>query len=660
MKNSLLSIHTAPILERQNHFEFEEADASDGADVFDSNDIENAFSDPLSHFGSVLRENALERMFDTRFRALRDRMATKPTCKGTVYNFLERPSGWKCFAYHFSVFLLVLFCLILSVLSTVETYTRSAAEIMFIMEIFLVLFFGAEYCIRLWSAGCRSKYLGFRGRLKFALKPISIIDLSVVIASTFVILTGNEGQVFATSAIRGVRFLQILRMLHVDRQGGTWRLLGSVVFIHRQELITTLYIGFLGLIFSSYFVYLAEKDHTTPDGKAAFTSYADALWWGVISMTTIGYGDVVPQTWVGRIVASCFAIFAISFFALPAGILGSGFALKVQQKQRQKHFNRQIPAAATLIQCLWRCYASEKSSKYKATWQAHVDPTGNSGRDDDNHGISATKNSTTASTVVQRVTRKQSSMFKPKSSVPGFRGRVRSSDEVSGIKSKDSDCEMEESKNSNFRESTEANGGIMKITHVCELTNAHRNAIRAIRKIKYFVARRKFQQARKPYDVRDVIEQYSQGHLNMMVRIKELQRRLDQTLGKPGQYQMTSGKTSQSMTLGSRMSRVELQLVLMDRKMDHCTRVLQNVYRALSDNKQESGSRRFGDALHKDSTDSARDYVDSPKLSMASPYRESLTSPMGSDVMPLSDLAGSTQEDLESSINGSLYRSNEQ
>lgn len=184
----------------------------------------------------------------------------------------------------------------------------------------MVVFFGTEYVIRLWSAGCRSKYMGCCGRLRFIRKPICIIDLIVVIASMVVLSVGSNGQVFATSAIRGIRFLQILRMLHVDRQGGTWRLLGSVVFIHRQELITTLYIGFLGLIFSSYFVYLAEKDSIGPDGRTRtdFSSYADALWWGVITVTTIGYGDTVPQTWMGKIVASCFSVFAISFFALPA------------------------------------------------------------------------------------------------------------------------------------------------------------------------------------------------------------------------------------------------------------------------------------------------------------------------------------------------------
>ncbi|KAI6068420.1 Potassium voltage-gated channel subfamily KQT member 1 isoform X1 [Aix galericulata] len=148
-------------------------------------------------------------------------------------------------------------------------------------EIVLVVFFGTEYVVRLWSAGCRSKYVGIWGRLRFARKPISIIDLIVVVASMIVLCVGSKGQVFATSAIRGIRFLQILRMLHVDRQGGTWRLLGSVVFIHRQELITTLYIGFLGLIFSSYFVYLAEKDAVNDSGETEFGSYADALWWGV-------------------------------------------------------------------------------------------------------------------------------------------------------------------------------------------------------------------------------------------------------------------------------------------------------------------------------------------------------------------------------------------
>lgn len=79
-----------------------------------------------------------------------------------------------------------------------------------------------------------------------------------------------------------------------------------------------MYIGFLGLIFSSYFVYLAEKDVLDANGKNDFSSYADALWWGVITVTTIGYGDAVPKTWMGKIVASCFSVFAISFFALPA------------------------------------------------------------------------------------------------------------------------------------------------------------------------------------------------------------------------------------------------------------------------------------------------------------------------------------------------------
>ncbi|XP_030579187.1 potassium voltage-gated channel subfamily KQT member 1.1 isoform X2 [Archocentrus centrarchus] len=523
---------------------------------------------------------------------------TRAYIQGRVYNFLERPSGWKCFVYHFTVFLIVLACLILSVLSTIEQYQALAYTTLFWVEIVLVVFFGVEYFVRLWSAGCRSKYVGIWGRLRFARKPISVIDLIVVVASIIVLSVGSKGQVFATSAVRGIRFLQILRMLHVDRQGGTWRLLGSVVFIHRQELITTLYIGFLSLIFSSYFVYLAEKDAVNSSGATDFGNYADALWWGVVTVTTIGYGDKVPQTWIGKTIASCFSVFAISFFALPAGILGSGFALKVQQKQRQKHFNRQIPAAACLIQTSWRCFAVENfdSATFKMFLRKRSNIPASSlstpkksvkvrrklkSTDKDNGPTSPTIPSITFDSVFdstrelssdvystvgtdrqQSWTSLSSLQFSSQSPVKRSPGllEVHSHSALQRNCSFADDLELE----------SERENELAPATSVSQLTESHRRAIRVIQRMRYFVAKRNFQQARKPYDVRDVIEQYSQGHLNLMVRIKELQRRLDQSLGKITLFQAGSdrAKDKGNNSIGSRLNRMEDKITQMDQTLN--------------------------------------------------------------------------------------------
>lgn len=80
-----------------------------------------------------------------------------------------------------------------------------------------------------------------------------------------------------------------------------------------KELLTTLYIGFLGLIFSSFLVYICEKNYND-----RYITFADSLWWGVITLTTVGYGDVTPQTWPGKMVGALCALMGISFFALPA------------------------------------------------------------------------------------------------------------------------------------------------------------------------------------------------------------------------------------------------------------------------------------------------------------------------------------------------------
>ncbi|PSN52336.1 Potassium voltage-gated channel subfamily KQT member 5 [Blattella germanica] len=264
---------------------------------------------------------------------------------------------------------MVFTCLALSVFSTIEMYEKQASLVLFYMEIIVVVWFTIEFFLRLWSSGCRSRYQGLIGRLKFLRRPFCIIDVSTISASIVVMSMRSSGQVFAASALRGLRFFQILRMVRMDRRGGTWKLLGSVVYAHRQELITTLYIGFLGLIFASFLVYLAEKDT-----NKKFSNFADALWWGVITLCTVGYGDAVPETWQGKVIASFCALLGISFFALPAGILGSGFALKVQQQQRQKHMIRRRQPAATLIQSLWRCYAADEHSMSVATWKIHQVP----------------------------------------------------------------------------------------------------------------------------------------------------------------------------------------------------------------------------------------------------------------------------------------------
>ncbi|CAB4061655.1 KCNQ5 [Lepeophtheirus salmonis] len=293
-----------------------------------------------------------------------------------LYNFLERPTGKYATLYHVLVFAIVFLCLGLSVFSTIEghEYEVYVEATLFYLEIVIVLWFGIEFLVRLWSSGCRSRYQGCIGRLRFMKSPFCIIDVITVCASV-VVLSGPNGQLFAASALRGLRFFQILRMVRMDRRGGTWKLLGSVVYAHRQELITTIYIGFLGLVFSSFVIYIVEKDHNDD-----FKSFADALWWGVhnylkqITLCTVGYGDAVPKSWKGKIIASCCALLGISFFALPAGILGSGFALKVQQQQRQKHMIRRRVPAATLIQCLWRCYAADENSSSEATWKIHQIP----------------------------------------------------------------------------------------------------------------------------------------------------------------------------------------------------------------------------------------------------------------------------------------------
>ncbi|XP_054717930.1 potassium voltage-gated channel subfamily KQT member 1-like [Uloborus diversus] len=520
------------------------------------------------------------------------RKLVKPTFQGRVYNFLERPKDWRSVSYHCFIYFTIIASMLLSVLTTVAENKVPYSKAVFVVEFVLVTVFGVEYLARVWSAGCRSKYLGFWGRLKFVTRPICIIDLVIIISSFFVIIIGSDGSMFGAQAARGIRFVQILRMLHIDREGGCWRLLGSVIMEHRQEMFTALYIGFLGLIFSSYFMFLIEKDAIIDNMPSTqFATYADALWWGVVTMMTIGYGDKVPLTWSGRLLACASALLTVSFFALPAGILGSGFALKVQQQQRQKHFSRQIPAAATLIQTLWRCYAADKNFTSVATWKIHLKSPVSSN----------TKYNKTMAALRRRRPKSKMEMEKNDYNERKTYGEIAVNLEApkSGLHQSRSVPDMMISLHDDLLKKDGSPNSKHQAMYpndeypsdnvfdddpadprsLTQLSEAHKNAIRALRKIKYFVAKRKFQQARKPYDVGDVIEQYSQGQISMNVRLKELHRRMDQMLGKSGSLLL--GRNGKPTTIGEKLQQMDQQMQNMDRKMDSINIAVHTIAREL-------------------------------------------------------------------------------
>ncbi|XP_061864857.1 potassium voltage-gated channel subfamily KQT member 2 isoform X6 [Colius striatus] len=534
-----------------------------------------------------------------------------------LYNVLERPRGWA-FIYHAYVFLLVFSCLVLSVFSTIDEYQNSSEGALYILEIVTIVVFGVEYFVRIWAAGCCCRYRGWRGRLKFARKPFCVIDIMVLIASIAVLAAGSQGNVFATSALRSLRFLQILRMIRMDRRGGTWKLLGSVVYAHSKELITAWYIGFLCLILASFLVYLAEKGE-----NEHFDTYADALWWGLITLTTIGYGDKYPQTWNGRLLAATFTLIGVSFFALPAGILGSGFALKVQEQHRQKHFEKRRNPAAGLIQAAWRFYATNLSrTDLHSTWQYYerTVTVPMYSTQTQTYGASRLIPPLNQLELLRNLKSKSGLTFRkeqqpePSPSPRGAGTKGKGSPQAQGIRrSPSADQSIEDSpskvpkswsfgdrsrarqafriKGAASRQNSEASlpgEDIPDENKSCncefvteDLTPGLKVSIRAVCIMRFLVSKRKFKESLRPYDVMDVIEQYSAGHLDMLSRIKNLQARVDQIVGRGSSMTdkdrtkgPAEGEMPEDPSMMGRLGKVEKQVQSMEKKLDF----LVNIY----------------------------------------------------------------------------------
>lgn len=188
-------------------------------------------------------------------------------------------------------------------------------------ELVSVTVFGSEYVLRLWSITGRPEYAHpLFGRLRWMVTPFAIIDILAIAPA---LLVGVD--------LRFVRVLRVLRVLKLGRYSESMQILTDVMARSRRELMTSLFLVGLALILTSSFMYYAEKD-AQPE---SFSSIPAAMWWGIVTLTTTGYGDVVPVTAMGRVLGGVTVILGVATIALPVGILSSSFVQEIEARRRK-------------------------------------------------------------------------------------------------------------------------------------------------------------------------------------------------------------------------------------------------------------------------------------------------------------------------------------
>lgn len=221
--------------------------------------------------------------------------------------------------------ILILLNIVAVVLETVDSIRADYGTYFDWFEGFSVGVFSVEYLLRLWVAPVDGRFKGrFRGRLRYAVTPMAIIDLLAVLPAFLPMLIAVD--------LRMMRVLRLFRMFRLLKMGRYVQSLDSLnrVISGKKEvlLVTTALISIL-LLFASSLMYIAENE-AQPD---KFSDIPSALWWGIATLTTVGYGDVFPVTGFGKLLGGSIAFLGIGLFALPAGIIASGFAEEVEKRR---------------------------------------------------------------------------------------------------------------------------------------------------------------------------------------------------------------------------------------------------------------------------------------------------------------------------------------
>lgn len=211
----------------------------------------------------------------------------------------------------------------------IESYQGNEStysELFFYFELFSISVFTIEYLVRLWICVEADEYKDLspgKARIKHAFRIITLIDL-IAIAPFFLAL------LFPID-LRYLRLMRLLRLLKLTHYFKGFSIFLTVVMRELGSISSAIFTMMTLVIIAAGLMFSAEHE-AQPE---AFGTIIDALWWSVVTMTTVGYGDVVPITYGGKLIASGIMLLGVGFVALPAAILAARFGEELQTRREQ-------------------------------------------------------------------------------------------------------------------------------------------------------------------------------------------------------------------------------------------------------------------------------------------------------------------------------------
>jgi voltage-gated potassium channel len=248
------------------------------------------------------------------------------TMRHRLYNLIDEnnKSTWSARLFDNGIALLIFLNVSAIVLESFDTLHARYADLFHAFELFSIAIFSLEYLARLFTADLKYPELSSpRAVGKYMLSPMALIDLLAVLPAYLHLLIP-----FDLRILRILRLLRLARLFKLKRYMRSLQLIQEVVTEKRSELTATVFVSFIVLVVSSTLMYYVERDEQ-PD---AFPNIVAAFWWAICTLTTVGYGDIVPVTVGGKIISSIIAVLGIGLVALPTGILSASFVEKLTRK----------------------------------------------------------------------------------------------------------------------------------------------------------------------------------------------------------------------------------------------------------------------------------------------------------------------------------------